>query len=389
MLLIKNLVRQLNKEKTMKFKKIGIVFALATLFSSPVMAITPGGSGGVGGQQRWPVTNETSESYLRQILEAQSSTAKQGVQNAQTLAELQAKNVSIQNADNREALISVEKRKVIQAAAPTLEKCIAVSQGIGFGRAVGFQGQVDNVSQKTVTKAVGNPQGSNYTNITDKKEELGLCTADDVVNGVGKCQKVGKYASLNNNVNISRKSPDGSGSIDNEQYDAAIHQIQSKVYGHAPDTSKMAGSVDEVRESSIWYSRVSIFASVETRVAAWHKKIMVSQAPGTGLYNLWNSPEMVSTYRSFHDQHWNPDPSMAEIIETLVAKDYFNNPKLYTTKSEIEVLRMQAKQQALTNYLLQKQLIAAEDNGLLLSAIGQQLYSKVDNQNSSLGKTGQ
>ena len=53
------------------------------------------------------------------------------------------------------------------------------------------------------------------------------------------------------------------------------------------------------------------------------------------------------------------------------------------------MLRMQAKQQALTNYLLQKQLIAAEDNGLLLSAIGQQLYSKVDNQNSSLGKTGQ
>ena len=336
----------------------------------------------------WPVKDAQLNGYAGEIVMYLKGKANLDSKVAAIQTDVQTRNVTAANANERMLAIQMEHRRVAASAAPTLEKCIAVSQMMGIGRANSFAGQQEMTSRRQTARAIGNLDEKNLNNINTTKAQNGTCSETDAKLKVDGCTKVGEFGALAKSANLSRVSPTGSSTISEKQYQAAVQNIQNTSYGLAPSMIDLKNSDEARAKADMWYQRASIFADIKAYIAAEHVGIPVSQAPDSGIYAMWNNPQMVQTWQAVNGKVPRPeDPSLITIVETMVNKDMFVNYKVQSMTGD-QLTRELIRQSAITNYLLMKNQVAQENIQLALAALGDQTMSPVSHQNRELAQTG-
>lgn len=303
-------------------------------------------------QQNWPVHDSTIAAKLDTISKHFENLAESGSLGAQvTENNTKAANINMNNLSNLEY-----QRKVVLDAAPTLEKCIAITNAMGSGTAQGAVRQnAEAISRNlsTVRNARGN---DNLNSVTKSSAELKTCSEQDVRAGIAGCSVEGKYANMDtDSSSVTRNSLNGSFSLPPEQLAVAQQYIKNVVYANAPaqlDSSRSANSELYNALRKVWYGRVSPVSNALSFQLTYSASMDLSK--NASAKAMWASPEMVAAYINTHGGMKPPaNPSMKEIINTMVNKDMFFSKTVAdnSAMSETDLLRTISRQLALNNYL--------------------------------------
>lgn len=330
--------------KKLNLKTISIAVALAVM---PVSAIA------MTGAQNWPVHDST----ISEKFDALGAHFSNLIQSDKTQSQISERNVIAQNLNQNTLAVMEDQKKVILQAAPSLQKCIAITNSLGAGNMSGAVNQTREAITRSLSQVVSAKENENLNSVTKSAKDLKTCTAEDVQMKVGGCTVEGKYANMDaNSYSIKVNVLNGSYSLPPEQLAVAQQYIKNVVYAKAPaslDLGRGANSEVYNAHKKLWYARAS---AVENALA-----FQAAEAAGIDLSKnasaraMWNSPSMLAAYEMTHNGKKPPEkPSMIEIINTLVLKDMFysNSEAENQASSELELLRSLNKKQALTNYLM-------------------------------------
>ena len=303
-----------------------------------------------------------------------------------------AKNTYTQNMNTANQAILMEQRKVAIQAAPTLEKCVAITKSMGTGRANAVQKFHERVITKNLDSARNAYGNANLDSITKSVSTLGTCKESDVKDGI--CTSVGKYAGADEDMDSLRYNKlGGNNSIDPEQAKVAQQAIKNSVYGFAPsrlEGNRAANSESYQAHKKVWNTRVSPFANTLKRQLSWNTSINIGDgAMGqSSLAQSWNSEKMKSAYEQINQVPQPANPSMNELITATVSRDMFyaNDAAETTALSEQELLVKLNEKMAINNFLLLMTYNSLADMNQSLSSIGMQMYAPVSN---DFGQTAQ
>ena len=332
----------------MKHKILTTIITSAFLISAPANVMAVGGIV----QQDWPVHDSTNGAKLDTIGEHFQNLANSGSIGAQ-IAERNAiaTNTNMNNLSNLE-----HQRKVILDAAPSLEKCIAITNAMGSGTAQGAVRQNAEAISRNLSSVRNSRGNENLNSVTKSSSELKTCSEQDVRAGIAGCTVEGKYANMDtDSTSVKINSLNGSFSLPPEQLAVAQQYIKNVVYANAPaqlDSSRSANSELYNALRKVWYGRVSPVSNALSFQMAYSASMDLSQ--NVSAKAMWTSPEMAAAYSNTHGGMKPPaNPSMKEIINTMVNKDMFF-PKTVadnSAMSETDLLRTISRQLALNNYL--------------------------------------
>ena len=334
----------------------------------------------VGAMQDWP----THDSTVAGKIDALTTQLANSIKGDSVSAQLNERNATIQNLQMTQLSVLEKQRDVILEAAPTLEKCIAVTKSMGAGRvnaAVNQNTEVINRNMEQVRNASGR---ANFNAITQSPSKIGSCSEADVREGLYGCSKVGEYAGLDTSVkSLKFNSLTGSASIPPKQVAVAQQYIQNTVYGMAPTRlSGGRGANSELynAQMKLWHSRVSAVEMALAFQLAYNTEINLGTTSSAAI--MWNNEDMKAAYAATNGGIERPvNPSMKELLTTLVNRDlFYSNNKASEQSGDIAtLLRALNEKMAINNYLQvqNRELLAFISDQQGAAVMG--MYAPIDN----------
>lgn len=334
--------------KNMKMKILAVGVALSCSMAHAQLNI-----------DSWPVYDSrvaAAINSLGEILQAQ-------IKGAGMQSQIVEKTTFSSNLNTAYQNILQDQKKVILDAAPSLSKCVQITQSMGAGRAAGVLRTIEDVSANNGAKRRDAAGNVNFNSVTQSGGALQTCTTFDVKQGVNGCKNsnVGKFAGLDTSINAIRKNVLAKNlSIDTEQLRVAEQYISNFVYALAPKQEIGAQAVNSGIYNAyrkIWLARVSPVEQALRAELNW-KTSLGKLNPNSSLGILWNSDLMNQAYMQANEGRPKPDnPSFGEIVETLAAKDFFfgmGTAETNTQSAEKSLADLNQKI-AMSNYLSVRQ----------------------------------
>jgi hypothetical protein len=359
---------------------------IATLVST-LFVLTPSIGFAAGAMQDWPVHDQANGEKI----DALGAHFGNLAQSNKISAESEVRNTKAINMTQGILSTLEQQRKVILDAAPTLDKCISITNAMGAGNMQGAVRQNAEAISRNLSQ-VQNAQGNdNLNSVTKSSSELKTCSEQDVRAGIAGCKVEGKYANMDTNSTVVKiNSLNGSYSLPPEQLAVAQQYIKNVVYANAPaqlDATRGANSELYNALRKIWYGRVSPVSNA-LQFQLWYSAGM-DLSNNASAQAMWTGEEMVAAYRNTHGGLEPPkNPSMKDIINTMVNRDMFFSKTAADgqAQSTEELLRTLNQRMALNNYLL---AYKAEMDGYISDQLGMIVMGIHSPQTNDINQTAQ
>lgn len=362
--------------KKQTYKILSAVIAALYFCATPAHAL-------IGVNQKWQSNDDVTHRNLAQIknvLEAKNEMDKQAAGWAQ-------KNTVSSSINHANIVTMHEYNKAEMAAAPDLQKCIAVSSSTSLGSTfAGQQATMNSLREKLAVKqaAMGSTNLLSTINMTGKEE---LCSPTDVDNGI--CKKAGTLAGWTDKYDSILQNPVSKhSSLDKKSLEYGADYINSMTYALAPDP-RQAGSDGSLHSEQaaalrkVWQQRMS------PSVYALNKQLSnSSEIPANSPFlSVWEKDDMRKWFKEIYGENAiRPERPSPRMLEHIYAMKGMVSPSEKTKSeqapSEIAMLRRIESSLNTTNYFHGQLLEELRILNAQISAMNAQGLSPVSNDNS-------
>lgn len=352
-------------------------FTLTALFlcSTPAHAL-------VGINQKWQSNDDVTHRNLAQIknvLEAKNEMDKQSAGWAQ-------KNAVSSSINHANIVAMHEYNKAEMAAAPDLQKCIAVSNSTSFGSAFAAQQATMNSLRENLAIKQAAMGSTNLLSTIKMENREELCSQTDVDNGI--CKKAGALAGWADKYDSILQNPTTKHSVlDAKAMQYGSDYINSMTYALAPDPQQ-AGSGGNLHSEQaaalrkVWQQRMS------PSVYALNKQLAnSSELPANSPFlAVWDKPEMRTLFKEIYGENAvrpaRPSTRMIEHIYAMKIVSPSEKTKRETTPNEVELLRRIESNLDTMNYFNGQLLEELRILNAQVGSLNAQKLSPVSNDNS-------
>lgn len=300
--------------------------------------------------------------------------------------------VSSINYANMTAMNDLKRAEM--AAAPNLQKCIAVSRGSGAGAAVANAARAVTSLREQLNIKQNTFGNGNFTSVINYKGREELCSPADATNGI--CERAGALGGWGDKVDAIRANPtDKNFSLTNKQVGYGQHFITSMTYALAPDPAgggtKGNTSDKYAALRKIWQQRMSPSLAAMNEQLAYSRGIQFDG--NEPMARIWNDPLMIKAYQEIRgkDSVRPTSPSLKDIDHMMVLRPMFYSGDISareTTTETIDAVRRLEESQNLTNYLLLRAITELQHVNAQLASINSNQLAPVSNDLNQSAATG-
>lgn len=340
--------------------------------------------------QAWKVEDDATHRGLadiKMLLEAQMQTA--GVIGGQMQKAATASSI---NYANMNAMGDLKRAEM--AAAPNLQKCIAISRASGGGAVVANNARAVTSLREQMNIKQNTFGSGNFTNVIDYKGREELCSSADATNGI--CERAGALGGWGDKVDALRVNPtDKNFSLNDKQVGYGQHFITSMTYALAPDPEgggRKGNTSDKYAAlRKIWQQRMSPTLAAMNEQLAYSRGIRFNS--DDPMAKVWNDPLMIKAYQEIRgkDSVRPTAPSLKDIDQMMVLRPMFYSGDIATretTTATIDAVRRLEESQNLTNYLLMRMITEMQHINAQLGSINSNQLAPVSNDLNQSAATG-